>query len=145
MAVDIIVGTGLSLSSYGCTRHDGIGAQHVLRPELDCHRPLMDRPKGRNVLEWQTMTPPLHAYRAGRLLDDGDPRAQFVRPVVIDHGNTSYPVRRNHRNGHLDRHSSATPARAAFRFMGATTTWRQLHDRVCGLADAMARRGIGFW
>jgi fatty-acyl-CoA synthase len=28
--------------------------------------------------------------------------------------------------------------------MGATTTWRQLHDRVCGLAGAMARRGIGF-
>jgi len=78
------------------------------------------------------------------LLDDVDPRAQFVRLVVIDHGNTSYPVRRNHWNSHLDRHSSATSARAAFRFMGATTTWRQLHDRVCGLADSMARRGIGF-
>src|SRR5580693_172735 len=90
------------------------------------------------------MTPPLYAYRAGRLLDDGDPRAQFVKPVVIDHGNTSHPARRNHWNSHLDRHSSATPASAAFRFMGATTTWRQLHDRVCGLADAMARRGIGF-
>jgi fatty-acyl-CoA synthase len=38
----------------------------------------------------------------------------------------------------------ATPEHAALRFMGATTTWRQLHDRVCCLADAMARRGIGF-
>jgi hypothetical protein len=49
-----------------CTRHDGIGAQQFSRPELDCHRPSMDRPKGRIVLEWQTMTPPLDAYRAGR-------------------------------------------------------------------------------
>jgi hypothetical protein len=42
------------------------GAQQFSRPELDCHRPSMDRPKGRIVLEWQTMTPPLDAYRAGR-------------------------------------------------------------------------------
>src|SRR5260370_17801151 len=72
----------------------------------------------------------------------GDPRAQFVRPVVIDQGNMSHPARRNHWNSHLDRHRLATPEHAALRFMGATTTWRQLHDRVCGLADAMARRGI---
>src|SRR5260370_10141682 len=82
--------------------------------------------------------------QCGRFGGYGETRAQFVRPVVIDHGNMSHPARRNHWNSHLDRHRLATPEHAALRFMGATTTCRQLHDRVCGLAGPMARRGIGF-
>ena len=51
--------------------------------------------------------------------------------------------RRNHWVNHLERHASQTPERAALRFEGRTTTWRRLADRVAGLADALARRGLG--
>ena len=55
-----------------------------------------------------------------------------------------YAARRNHWNNHVERHGFAVPDRPAFRFQGRTTTWRQLRDRVRGLADAMSRRGVSF-
>jgi fatty-acyl-CoA synthase len=51
--------------------------------------------------------------------------------------------RRNHWVTHLERHASQTPDRPALRFRGATTTWRELRDRVAVLAGALARRGVG--
>ncbi|HEU5265263.1 MAG TPA: fatty-acid--CoA ligase FadD5, partial [Jatrophihabitans sp.] len=57
---------------------------------------------------------------------------------------TGHPARRNHWNAHLERHAFANPDRPALRFAGQTTTWRELHDRVGSLADAMARRGVTF-
>ena len=53
-------------------------------------------------------------------------------------------MRRNHWNSHLERHGFAQPEHPAFRFQGVTTSWRQLHDRVRALAEAMARRGVAF-
>jgi len=53
-------------------------------------------------------------------------------------------MRRNHWNSHLERHGFAQPEQPAFRFQGVTTSWRQLHDRVRALAEAMARRGVAF-
>jgi fatty-acyl-CoA synthase len=53
-------------------------------------------------------------------------------------------LRRNHWNSHIDRHSLIQPHAAAFRFEGAVTTWQDLSHRVRTLADAMARRGVGF-
>jgi fatty-acyl-CoA synthase len=52
--------------------------------------------------------------------------------------------RRAHWNNHLERHAAALPQHAALRFEGTTTTWSQLRARVHALADALARRGIGF-
>ncbi|PKK14938.1 MAG: long-chain fatty acid--CoA ligase [Thermomonospora sp. CIF 1] len=52
--------------------------------------------------------------------------------------------RRQHWNTHLERHAFAVPDQAALRFEGRTTTWRQLRDRVHRLANALARRGVGF-
>ncbi len=51
--------------------------------------------------------------------------------------------RRNHWVNHLERHAFQTPARPALRFRGATTTWRELRDRVATLAGALAVRGVG--
>ncbi|MET1038396.1 MAG: long-chain-fatty-acid--CoA ligase [Aeromicrobium sp.] len=55
-----------------------------------------------------------------------------------------YSSRRSHWNNQLERHGFAIGDRAAVRFEGRTTTWRELRDRVRALADAMARRGVGF-
>ncbi|MCL1962310.1 MAG: long-chain-fatty-acid--CoA ligase [Desulfovibrionaceae bacterium] len=52
--------------------------------------------------------------------------------------------RRAHWNNHLECHAAMRPGRAALRFNGATTTWLELHRRVQALADAFARRGVGF-
>ena len=51
--------------------------------------------------------------------------------------------RRNHWCTHLERHALQTPDRPAVRFQGATTTWRELRDRVVDLSHALARRGVG--
>jgi fatty-acyl-CoA synthase len=52
--------------------------------------------------------------------------------------------RRAHWNNHLERHATGLAEHAALRFEGTTTTWSQLRERVHALADALARRGIGF-
>ncbi len=51
--------------------------------------------------------------------------------------------RRAHWVNHLDRHAHSRPDRAAFRFQGETTTWRELRDRVDRVAAALVGRGVG--
>ena len=52
--------------------------------------------------------------------------------------------RRNHWINQVAIHADMRPDAVAFRFNGADTTWKQLHDRSEALADALARRGVGF-
>ncbi len=52
--------------------------------------------------------------------------------------------RRMHWNNHVTRHAHSRPDRPAFRFRGASTTWRELRDRVACLAGAMEQRGVSF-
>ena len=51
--------------------------------------------------------------------------------------------RRNHWNNQVAVHAQMKPEAAALRYLGVTTTWRQLHDRSESIADALSRRGVG--
>ncbi|MCA2207078.1 fatty-acid--CoA ligase FadD5 [Nocardia rosealba] len=51
--------------------------------------------------------------------------------------------RRNHWMNQIAIHATTIPDSPALRFLGKTTTWGELHDRVQRLADALARRGVG--
>ncbi|CAM2851661.1 fatty-acid--CoA ligase FadD5 [Skermania piniformis] len=53
-------------------------------------------------------------------------------------------ARRNHWNNQVAIHAEMQPDAVAFRFRGIDTTWRQLHERSEKVADALARRGVGF-
>ncbi|MEO6792246.1 MAG: fatty-acid--CoA ligase FadD5 [Mycobacterium sp.] len=53
-----------------------------------------------------------------------------------------YRARRQNWVNQLDRHAMMKPDAPALRFLGQTTTWAQLRDRVAALADALSRRGI---
>ncbi|TSE02242.1 long-chain-fatty-acid--CoA ligase [Skermania sp. ID1734] len=53
-------------------------------------------------------------------------------------------ARRNHWNNQVEMHAEMRPDQVALRYRGANTTWRQLHERSESLADALARRGVGF-
>ena len=44
----------------------------------------------------------------------------------------------------LARHALMQPGATALRFLGRTTTWGELDDRVSTLAGALSRRGVGF-
>ncbi len=59
---------------------------------------------------------------------------------------TTEPLRsrRNHWNNQVRRHAFMTPDRPALRFLGQTTTWRQLDERSRAFGAALARRGVGF-
>ncbi|GAA5046111.1 fatty-acid--CoA ligase FadD5 [Nocardia callitridis] len=52
--------------------------------------------------------------------------------------------RRNHWNNQIAVHARMRPDKAALRFRGVETTWRQLHERSLRFADGLARRGVGF-
>ena len=52
--------------------------------------------------------------------------------------------RRNHWNNWVASHAEMKPDQAAFRFLGHSTTWRELHDRSEALAGALSRRGVKF-
>ncbi|TQF68808.1 long-chain-fatty-acid--CoA ligase [Rhodococcus spelaei] len=52
--------------------------------------------------------------------------------------------RRNHWNNQVATHAVMRPEATALRFRGASTTWSALHSRSEALADALARRGVGF-
>ncbi|MFW0787782.1 AMP-binding protein, partial [Gordonia sp. CPCC 206044] len=52
--------------------------------------------------------------------------------------------RRNHWNSQVRRHAFMTPDRAALKFLGKTTTWRELDERTQAFAAALNRRGVGF-
>jgi fatty-acyl-CoA synthase len=53
-------------------------------------------------------------------------------------------ARRQNWTNQLARHSLMQPDATALRFLGHTTTWRELDDRVATLAGALSRRGVGF-
>jgi fatty-acyl-CoA synthase len=53
-------------------------------------------------------------------------------------------ARRNNWNNQVRRHAMMNPDGVALRFLGATTTWSGLDDRVDRLAGALSRRGVGF-
>jgi fatty-acyl-CoA synthase len=55
-----------------------------------------------------------------------------------------YLARRQNWVNQLERHTMMQPGATALRFLGRTLTWAQLRQRVAALADALARRGIGF-
>ncbi|GEE03452.1 long-chain-fatty-acid--CoA ligase [Gordonia spumicola] len=52
--------------------------------------------------------------------------------------------RRNHWNNQARRHAAMTPDKPALRFMGKTTTWRELDDRTHALAATLLARGVAF-
>ncbi|WP_347956915.1 fatty-acid--CoA ligase FadD5 [Gordonia aichiensis] len=52
--------------------------------------------------------------------------------------------RRNHWNNQVRRHAETTPDRVALRFLGKSTTWRELDDRTHSLAASLLRRGVSF-
>ncbi|MCW2651688.1 MAG: Long-chain-fatty-acid--CoA ligase [Mycobacterium sp.] len=55
-----------------------------------------------------------------------------------------YLARRQNWSNQLSRHAMMQPDKTALRFLGKTTTWRELDRRVDALADALDRRGVGF-
>ncbi|MCA4756246.1 long-chain-fatty-acid--CoA ligase [Mycolicibacterium fortuitum] len=55
-----------------------------------------------------------------------------------------YLARRQNWANQLTRHALMQPEKTALRFLGRTTTWRELDHRVTKLADALSRRGVGF-
>ncbi|MFT4044723.1 MAG: AMP-binding protein [Gordonia sp. (in: high G+C Gram-positive bacteria)] len=52
--------------------------------------------------------------------------------------------RRAHWNNQVRRHAYMTPDRPALRFLGETTTWRQLDERSRAVAAALHHRGVQF-
>ncbi|MHC9292641.1 fatty-acid--CoA ligase FadD5 [Mycobacterium sp. LTG2003] len=55
-----------------------------------------------------------------------------------------YLARRQNWTNQLARHALMQPDKTALRFLGQTTTWGELDDRVSRLAGALSRRGVGF-
>jgi fatty-acyl-CoA synthase len=55
-----------------------------------------------------------------------------------------YLARRHNWTNQLARHALMQPDATALRFLGRTTTWRELDRRVTALAGALGRRGVGF-
>ncbi|MBO0678570.1 long-chain-fatty-acid--CoA ligase [Mycolicibacterium sp. S2-37] len=55
-----------------------------------------------------------------------------------------YLARRQNWTNQLARHALMQPAEPALRFLGRTTTWGELQERVTKLAGALSRRGVGF-
>ena len=55
-----------------------------------------------------------------------------------------YLARRQNWTNQLARHALMQPHATALRFLGHTTTWDELDDRVTRLAGALARRGVAF-
>ena len=55
-----------------------------------------------------------------------------------------YLSHRQNWTNQLARHALMQPGATALRFLGRTTTWGELDDRVSTLAGALSRRGVGF-
>jgi fatty-acyl-CoA synthase len=62
---------------------------------------------------------------------------------TADPAEQPYRARRQNWVNQLDRHALMQPDATALRFLGRTTTWAQLRNRVGALADALSRRGVG--
>ncbi len=55
-----------------------------------------------------------------------------------------YLARRQNWTNQLARHALMQPGATAMRFLGRTTTWRELDGRVTALASALHRRGVEY-
>jgi fatty-acyl-CoA synthase len=55
-----------------------------------------------------------------------------------------YLARQQNWSNQLSRHALMQPEQTALRYLGQTTTWRELDGRVTALAGALQRRGVGF-
>ena len=55
-----------------------------------------------------------------------------------------YLARRQNWTNQLTRHALMQPNDTALRFLGRTTIWRELDDRVTALASSLSRRGVQF-
>ncbi|MCV7161468.1 fatty-acid--CoA ligase FadD5 [Mycolicibacterium brisbanense] len=66
-------------------------------------------------------------------------------PLTAEPSPTEQPylARRQNWTNQLARHALMQPDNTALRFLGHTTTWRELHERVDKIAGALSRRGIG--
>ncbi|MFF2493619.1 long-chain-fatty-acid--CoA ligase [Agromyces sp. NPDC058064] len=51
-------------------------------------------------------------------------------------------VRRNHWMAQVATHATNRPEATAFKYLGRTTSWREVHERVTHLAAALRRRGV---
>jgi fatty-acyl-CoA synthase len=65
-------------------------------------------------------------------------------PSMPDPTVQPYLARRQNWTNQLARHALMQPDATALRFLGHTTTWRDLDRRVATLAGALSRRGVGF-
>ncbi|MBS9535710.1 fatty-acid--CoA ligase FadD5 [Mycobacterium sp. M1] len=63
--------------------------------------------------------------------------------TLTDPAAQPYRARRQNWVNQLDRHALMQPDAPALRFLGETTTWARLRERVGALADALHRRGVG--
>lgn len=68
----------------------------------------------------------------------------MASPVAPDPTEQPYLARRQNWTNQLARHSLMQPDATALRFLGKTTTWRELDTRVGALAGALSRRGVAF-
>ncbi|WP_197375808.1 fatty-acid--CoA ligase FadD5 [Mycolicibacterium baixiangningiae] len=75
-----------------------------------------------------------------------EPRPLTPKPDASVPSATEQPylARRQNWTNQLSRHALMQPAQTALRFMGRTTTWGELDQRVTKLAGALSRRGVGF-
>ncbi|MEO3759822.1 fatty-acid--CoA ligase FadD5 [Mycobacterium sp. B14F4] len=65
-------------------------------------------------------------------------------PLTPDPTAQPYLARRQNWINQLARHAFMQPDDVALRFLGQTTTWRELDARVGSLAGALSRRGVAF-
>jgi fatty-acyl-CoA synthase len=68
----------------------------------------------------------------------------LTSPSIPDPTEQPFLARRQNWTNQLARHSLMQPDATALRFLGHTTTWRELDDRVATLAGALSRRGVAF-
>ena len=68
----------------------------------------------------------------------------MTSPSMPDPTAQPYLARRQNWTNQLARHALMQPDATALRFLGHTTTWRELDRRVATLAGALSRRGVGF-
>ena len=68
----------------------------------------------------------------------------MTSPSVSDPTEQPFLARRQNWTNQLARHSLMQPEATALRFLGRTTTWRELDNRVATLAGALSRRGVAF-
>ena len=65
-------------------------------------------------------------------------------PSTTDPTEQPFLARRQNWTTQLARHSLMQPDATALRFLGNTTTWRELDNRVTALSGALRRRGVAF-